>query len=252
MFMPVKTVPALSARPANSGFTESDWEILSAFWHPVALASEVADDKPLGVMLMDVPVVLYRAANGVNAAHDRCPHRSAKLSLGAVKDGHLVCGFHGFEYAGDGACVRIPALAKESPIPKKLCLQSYLCEERYGLIWVCLAKEPRAPLPDWPQAEDNSGTVAIVPPSNWNASAARHIENFSDLAHVPWIHTSTFGGPEVTIEPYEVSVRGMTLAFEVPMVEQVRYVPGQEAASREPEFNHAIYRYETTLPFTCA
>ncbi|WP_213956663.1 MULTISPECIES: aromatic ring-hydroxylating dioxygenase subunit alpha [unclassified Variovorax] len=248
MFLPVKNAGAKGPRPAHSGFSESDWGILASFWHPVALSSEVTD-KPWGTTLLDVPVVLYRTPEGVSAARDVCPHRSARLSLGTVRDGRLVCGFHGFEYAADGACTRIPALAADTPIPRKLCLQAYLCQERYGLVWVCLSKVPRAGLPEWPHIEDGSGIVAVVPPGTWNASAARHIENFTDLCHVPFIHTSTFGGPEVVIEPYEVQVDGMKLAFEAPVVERVRYV-GEDTGYAQPQLNHAIYRYETILPFS--
>ncbi|MGO4329253.1 Rieske 2Fe-2S domain-containing protein [Cupriavidus sp. 2TAF22] len=251
MFLPIKNTTPNSPRPADSGFTESDWAILASFWHPVALSTEVSDG-PVGVELLDIPVVLYRSCDGVKAARDSCPHRSAKLSLGSVKDGNLVCGFHGFEYDAAGTCVRIPALAPNLPIPKKLCLQSYLCKERYGFVWVCLSNEPRADLPEWPQVENGSGTVAIVPPSVWDTSAARHIENFSDLCHVPWVHTSTFGGPEVVIPPYEVSVSGLNLAFETNVIERTRYVEeGQGSAADEPRFNRAVYRYETTLPFSC-
>lgn len=252
MFLSVKNDNPTSLRPADSGFTGVDWEILAAFWHPVALSSEVAD-KPRGVTLLDVPVVLYRTGDGIHAARDSCPHRNARLSLGTVKAGRLTCGFHGFEYDSDGTCTRIPALSPELPIPKKLCLTRFLCQERYGFIWVCLSDAPRAGLPEWPQVEDGSGTVAMVPPGVWNASAARHIENFSDLCHVPWVHTTTFGGPEVVIPPYEVHKSGLSLAFEVEMMERVRYVEeGNPSATTDVQYNRAFYRYETTLPFSCA
>ena len=33
------------------------------YWHPVALASELAD-KPIGRKLLDTPIVLWRSADG--------------------------------------------------------------------------------------------------------------------------------------------------------------------------------------------
>ena len=56
----------------------------SAWWHPVALAGEVAQ-APVAVQLLEQPVVLWRDATGaVQAFADQCPHRGARLSLGRV------------------------------------------------------------------------------------------------------------------------------------------------------------------------
>jgi vanillate O-demethylase monooxygenase subunit len=247
MFLPVNNTQARPAMPSNTGFSESDWNVLSAFWHPVALSSAVTD-KPAGVRLLDVPVVLYRTPEGVRAARDVCSHRGGKLSLGSIKDGVLVCGFHGFHYDCAGVCVRIPALPAGSPVPGKLRLQTYLCTERYGFVWVCLASTPRAGLPEWPAIENGSGTVAVVPPSTWQSSAARHVENFNDICHVPWVHTGTFGGPEEAIAPYDVSISETRLSFQADITEQVRYADSSNPDAA-PVYRHAVYSYELTLPF---
>ena len=47
--------------PANCTFRESDWHILSAYWHPVAYAHEI-EDKPVAAKLLDVKLVIYRCA----------------------------------------------------------------------------------------------------------------------------------------------------------------------------------------------
>ncbi|CAE6754019.1 Methylxanthine N1-demethylase NdmA [Paraburkholderia domus] len=244
--MSFPTIPIQTKRPLpkNCSFSASDWNVLSSFWHPVALSSEVKD-KPVGVQLLDALVVLYRTPEGVNAARDVCMHRGAKLSLGSIRDGALVCGFHGFHYNCEGVCVRIPALPTGSPIPNKLRLQTYLCAERYGFVWVCLAEKPRASLPDWPSIENGSGTVAVVPPGTWQSSAARHVENFNDICHVPWVHTGTFGGPETPIEPYDVSVTDTRLSFQADITERVRYTE----SGAGPTYRQAVYSYELTLPF---
>jgi phenylpropionate dioxygenase-like ring-hydroxylating dioxygenase large terminal subunit len=250
MFLPVHaTKPPRSKLPRGCTFSESDWEVLSAFWHPVALADDVAAE-PVAVRLLDVGIVLWRTPEGVCAAENLCMHRGGRLSLGRVRDGLLVCPLHGFHYDRAGVCRKIPALAAGNPIPSRMRLQSYLCAERYGLIWVCLADAPRAPLPEWPEIERGVGTFAVVPPSLWHASAARHVENFNDLAHIPFVHQGTFGGEEdKAIAPYQVTIEGFTLQFRADYHEQTRYV--EKSAAGQSPLLHRRYLYHLTLPFTC-
>ena len=40
--------------------------------------------------------------------HDRCPHRSIKLSVGRIFDGELQCILHGMRFNGEGQCVMVP------------------------------------------------------------------------------------------------------------------------------------------------
>src|SRR5690606_39678277 len=50
-------------------------------WWFAARSDEVGPDKPLGLWLLDEPVVLYRKSDGAVVALDnRCPHRWAPLS----------------------------------------------------------------------------------------------------------------------------------------------------------------------------
>ena len=95
--------------PAKTAFPPKDWEILAQQWHPVALVEEVTEEKPFGAILLDVPIVLYRIGGLLSAAHDLCPHRGTKLSLGYVRDGKLTCPYHGLEFDGAGQCVGVPA-----------------------------------------------------------------------------------------------------------------------------------------------
>ncbi len=78
-------------------------------WSPVAIASAVVPGRMLRVVVADTPVVLFRDEAGRLAALvDRCPHRGVALSLGQVRDGCVVCPFHGWEFEGDGACAHVP------------------------------------------------------------------------------------------------------------------------------------------------
>lgn len=245
LFVPVKNEAPKGDLPLNCSFGPSDWQILSSFWHPVASSADVGAG-PVRAQLLDVKIVLFRTPEGVKAAKDVCMHRGGQLSLGAVQDGLLVCGFHGFRYNGEGTCVGIPALAKGSPIPRKLRLKNYQCRERYGLIWVCLADEATIPMPEWPHVEDGSGNVITVPSYTIMASASRRTENFNDIAHVPFVHSGTFGGPPVDIAPYDVDISGNTLAFKTNILEKTRYAGDETGKS---PYHEAVYAYELTLPF---
>jgi vanillate O-demethylase monooxygenase subunit len=119
--------------------------------------------------------------------------------------------------------------------------------ERYGIIWCRLSEaDPLNDLPDWGDAEDQAYRIARLPPEDWNASSARMIENFLDLAHFSWIHADTFGNrdnPEIA--PYEVTRtdRGLHYTYD--------YLAKNPDFSPLPE-ERQIRRhmvYDLTLPF---
>ena len=120
------------------------WPVLREYWHPVAFADDL-NDGPVSVQLLDERVAVCRLGGDVKAFYDLCIHRGTPLSLGWVEGDRIVCAYHGWSYAGDGRCTRIPSVPDEHPIPKKACLTPYRAAERYGLVWVCMADEPRPP-----------------------------------------------------------------------------------------------------------
>ena len=232
--------------PRNCTFTESDWRALAACWHPIAFADEVTD-KPVARQLLDEQLVVFRTRQGVCVAKDLCLHRGAPLSLGWVQDDELVCAYHGFRYATDGRCTRVPALPG-APIPAKLCLITFPAVERFGLIWTCLAGEAKHPLPDWPETEDATYRRLHLPAMEWNASAARAIENFLDVGHFAWVHHGTFGNRELPEVPkYEVVRMPGGLHMEYP------YLAANPEHSPLAE-KRVIQRwmvYDLTFPFAC-
>lgn len=250
MFLPVKNSRRPNGAPVASQIDPADWAVLAACWHPVAFAAEIGME-PLAVRLLDLPLVLWRGDDGITVAQDRCPHRGARVSMGALRDGNLVCPLHGFRYGPDGACRKVPALASTASISKRLCLTTYRSSVRYGLVWVCLGDEARLPLPELPEIEREGATVAEVPPGTWAAAAPRHVENFNDLCHIPFVHGQTFGGDEdVTVEPYDVVVTDETLSFAVDYFEQPRASEGM--AIDPAQRRHRRYRYRLSLPFATA
>src|SRR4051812_28123054 len=98
--------------------------VLRHYWYPIATADELTD-KPHAVTLLDERLVLFRAPDRIAAFRDLCIHRGTPLSLGWIEDSTLVCAYHGWSYAADGACVRIPSLLPEQAIPRKARATSY-------------------------------------------------------------------------------------------------------------------------------
>ena len=177
--------------PPARTFAASDWAILSRCWFPVARCQDVAE-RPLAVTLLDLNLIVYRAAGEVRVGRDLCPHRGVPLSLGWVEDDELVCAYHGLRYGADGHCVRIPAHPDVTPSPK-LKVAMFPALERFDLVWTCLDPTNETPtLPEFPQW-DESGFQRILPPVvDIAGSAARQIEGFVDVAHFAWIHHDAF------------------------------------------------------------
>jgi vanillate O-demethylase monooxygenase subunit len=245
MFGPTDGHKHTTALPRRCSFQATDWHILASFWHPVMYAHEVSD-KPCRARLLDVDLVVFRTAEGLAVARDLCPHRGTRLSQGRVDGSNLICPMHGLHFAADGRCTRIPAMGEPQRIPPKLRLQSCLVAERYGLVWACLNPEPIHPLPSWAGLEDMSVKKLFLPSDVWQAAAARHVENFNDLAHFPWVHTGSFGGDkDAPVPRHDVERTDFGLRFSVQYREGAnRYQDGVAASERVVK-----YTYELTYPF---
>jgi phenylpropionate dioxygenase-like ring-hydroxylating dioxygenase large terminal subunit len=186
--------------PTRCSFAEADWHALAPHWYPVAFDHEVKD-RPLGVQLLDEKLVVWRTSDGtLRAARDLCLHRGVPLSMGAVESDELVCKYHGFRYAADGRCVKIPA-HPGMVIPPKLCLRTHPVQEAYGLIWTQIAANQEAPFPEF--SEWNSPDYIRVLPGSvaLNSSAGRQVEGFLDVSHFATVHATSFGEPDKPTVP---------------------------------------------------
>ncbi len=163
-------------------------------WYVLLESSEVRE-KPIGVTRMGEKMVFWRDAQGaVHCAVDRCPHRGVQLSLGAVKDDHLQCPFHGFEYDSSGQCVLVPANGRNGVIPSALRLRVYPTFEAHGYIWVWWGETPPADL-EPPTFFDNLDDSFFYASAHdpWEAHYSRVIENQLDVVHLPFIHRNSIG-----------------------------------------------------------
>ena len=190
---------------------------LRNYWHPIATSAEVTD-KPQQFMLLGEKLVAFRDEKGPAVFMDLCIHRGAALSGGWIKDGNIVCPYHGWQYDRTGACAVIPSLPAGAPIPAKARAISYETREAYGLVWVAL-EQPAQPFPEWPDDAWNRDDykVFLVNEYLWKTSAGRVVENAMDFSHFNFVHvgyTELADGP--VIKPHDVdrTERGFHYAYD--------------------------------------
>lgn len=166
-------------------------KVLRNFWYATVPTEQLADGpKPFRMLGQDIVLFLDKD-NAQAALEDRCCHRTAKLSKGWIKDGNIVCGYHGWEYDGAGKLVNVPQFPFEQPVPDARA-KSFKATTRYGYVWVCLG-EPLLPLPDLSYDTDPGHRVIHQFDDRWNCSALRMMENSFDNAHFAFVHKGTFG-----------------------------------------------------------
>ena len=178
-------------------------------WYVACTPNEI-DDKPLGRTICNERMVFYRGPKGEAAAlEDFCPHRGAPLSLGQVREGKLVCGYHGLEMGCDGKTIAMPG-QRVRGFPA---IRSYPVAEKFGFVWV------------WP------GDVAQADPTqihhlHWAQNPAwayggglYHIacdyrlmvDNLMDLTHETYVHATSIGQKEIDETPTQTVTEGDTV-----------------------------------------
>lgn len=166
-------------------------EALRNDWHVVYRSGDLPEGAIRPVRLLGQDLVLWRSAGRAMAWLDLCIHRGARLSLGRVQDGELVCPYHGWRYDRDGRCTLIPAQPRD-PVPARACAFTHRCEERSGFIWVCMG-EPAADIPVHPEWDDPAFVKVFTGPYAFEASAPRAVENVVDVSHFPFVHDAMLG-----------------------------------------------------------
>jgi vanillate O-demethylase monooxygenase subunit len=225
-------------------------ERLRPYWHGVAYSRDVGT-APHCTDLLGERLVIWRDSRGApHAFRDLCIHRGTALSLGSVAGDEIVCAYHGWRYGADGRCTAIPQLEDPTRVPAKARVEAYRCRERYGLVWVAL-EEPRWPFPDLPEMEGPGWKIVHCGPYTWNSEASRQIENFTDLAHFPWVHPGLLGDPSrPRVAAPEVRRDGHVLRYEFmrPEARSTSQFPLFPNTDRESSVRRT--RYELHLPYT--
>jgi phenylpropionate dioxygenase-like ring-hydroxylating dioxygenase large terminal subunit len=211
-------------------------------WQPVGNAADLPPGGIVSYTLLETSLVIVRFEDGrLLAADSACPHKGADLSKGCLHEGNLMCPYHGWEFAADGACLSIPSLLE--PNPEKLALshlRSYRIQERYGYLWVKLDDRPLADgrpheLPAVPEFEDPRWTYIMGPPMPFAAGWRREVENYLDMTHFAFAHRSTLGiCADSRIHEMDISVHpegGYQMDAPFPALDNHHELPGKLQSS---------------------
>lgn len=197
--------------------------VLRRFWYPVIPETLLQDGRPKPFRLLGEDIVVWLDKAGEpHALIDRCCHRSAKLSEGWVNEqtGTIICGYHGWEYDGSGACTRIPQW-KDQAREIKFKVEGYQAKLRYGYVWVCLSDAPLQPIPEVECADDPANRLIQQFYESWNCAGLRLMENSFDNAHISFVHRQSFGNitePEPADILIEENDQGLVMRSEVPVI----------------------------------
>jgi phenylpropionate dioxygenase-like ring-hydroxylating dioxygenase large terminal subunit len=177
-------------------FTKGHYSIAHVrdHWYIACRASELRD-KPLARTILGTPLVLFRAEGGrATALLDRCAHRNVPLSLGFNKDERLVCGYHGWEFDGEGLCQKVPSLCGPQT-GKARRVPAFATREQQGYIWIYANAdtEPKNEPYSFPMMEDRRYT-SVHYDCGFEATLHATLENILDVPHTAFLHRGLFRG----------------------------------------------------------
>lgn len=233
------------------------------FWYPVALSEEVKADEPLRVEILSLKFVAFRDADG--AAHvlsDTCVHRGGSLGKGWVKDGCVICPYHGWRYNGSGKCTTVPSIGYDGKPPPRAKVDSYPVQEKYGLVFAFLGDLPeqeRPTLMPIDEYDDDAwrASETMVLPVNYYYE--RSIENGLDPAHNEFVHpTHGYAGENPSYKVPDMTVKELEFGcymggemdsseYKEPTMRQVRDGAGKTHAGTGTHGPNSMY---TWIEFT--
>jgi vanillate O-demethylase monooxygenase subunit len=164
-------------------------------WYVAAFAQHLAGGQSLARRICNLPVVLFRTAEGrAVALEDRCSHRAMPLSAGGQCAGNVIrCPYHGFEFDEHGACVKIPT---QAAIPANAGIRAFPIVERDFVLWIW---------PGDPSHRDDS----LIPPFpyhsdpqwEWTSMMLEFeadwmlvLDNLMDMTHIAFVHQAVING----------------------------------------------------------
>ena len=174
-------------------------------WYFVATRQAVLKAGLVQKTWMGENVVVWCGEDGrVCVAESVCPHLGSDLGPaagGRVRDGRLVCPFHGYEFDATGQCVATPF----APPPRTAKLRVFETREVLGLIfawWGLGGRDPQWCLPAEPPDQADWSGFAIRT-FRFPGHPQETSENSVDFAHLRYVH-----GYDDVNPAQEVSVDG--------------------------------------------
>lgn len=194
-----------------SGIERSDTRLLSPFpegWYFVASRQSIRKARLLQRIWMGETIVAWCDGEGsICIAEATCPHLGSELGPtagGRVRNGHLICPFHGFEYDTTGQCVATPF----APAPESAKLDVFVIREVCGMVfawWGSGGRPPQWHLPEDPQTGADWSDLEFCT-VRFPGHPQETTENAVDMAHLRYVH-----GYDAVSQVGAVSVDGACL-----------------------------------------
>ncbi|MCA9538435.1 MAG: aromatic ring-hydroxylating dioxygenase subunit alpha [Myxococcales bacterium] len=195
-----KLLPVLSRGNTSAARVADDWYI--------ACAARDLRTTPRALTVLGWPMALFRDAEGgrAGALLDRCPHRNVPLSGGKVVGPNLECPYHGWQFAADGACKRVPGLDGPSEANGRR-VPAFATRELDGYIWVYCEPdaEPKREPFRFPHLGER-GWHAVHDVVEAEGTLHAVAENALDVPHTSFLHGGLFR-KDGDRQPIEVIVR---------------------------------------------
>lgn len=222
---PIATSPSLPPEVYTTAevAAEENTRIFRKHWIGVGRADRIKGPGDFeAVDIAGVPVILVRDRDGVLHAHaNTCRHRGAPLKFGTGHCKRLVCPFHAWTYALDGALIGAPNMDKTADFNKAdYPLISFRAEERDGFTFVCM--DDTTPdidtwLGDFPQIHQPwnlSGHISTYRTEfevacNWKT----FLEVFNEYYHLPYVHPDSIDSVYKIPEPADDVEGAFTTQF---------------------------------------
>ncbi len=199
----------------------ADSEMLLGFWYPALRSAQVRGKKLAQAMLLGVPLVVGRDAEGRPfALRDSCPHRGMPLSYGHLEGELLECCYHGWRFEPrTGQCREIPSLTPGSKLKvERVFATAFPCEEQDGYIWVYLPErasrnEPAPPAPRLPVFSPRYRLTHL------SAELPSNVDNgiigLMDPAHGPFVHQAWWWRRRSSIQEKEKTFEPIPNGFRI-------------------------------------
>jgi len=219
-------------------------------WYPALRSSELRGKTLKTAMLLDLPLVLGRKADGkIFAMRDSCPHRGIPLSHGWFDGNTLTCRYHGWEFEPcTGQCSIIPSLSSHDHLDAtRIYATAYPCVEQDGYAWVYIPspgtgkKVKTAELPELPKFSEKYRTAHLT--ADLPCNVDHGIIGLMDPAHGPFVHQAWWWRSRH-------SIREKTKRFE-PIPQGFRMAAHAPSGNSAPYKLLGVYGHpvETTIDF---
>ena len=177
-------------------------------WYFVASRQTISKRRLIQKSWLGLQIIAWCDDEGrICVAEAFCPHLGAELGPeagGRVRNGVLVCPFHGFEYDVAGQCVATPL----APAPRGARLKVFETRNVLDLVFAWWGSGGRPP--QWSLPEDPPGGTDWGEMDFWTVQFPGHpqetTENAVDLAHLRYVH-----GYGSVVRVGAVSVEGVHL-----------------------------------------